>query len=58
MAARLIRIAGGAAGVSTPWRAQDVDFHFLYVLQGRMTLETDGQRQVLETGAAVCQPAS
>lgn len=57
MAARHIRVAGGATGVSTPWRAHDLDFHFLYVLQGRMTLETDGQRQVLETGAAVCQPA-
>src|SRR6185369_16004675 len=36
--------------------AHDVDFHFLYVLQGRMTLETEGGSTVLEAGAALCQP--
>jgi mannose-6-phosphate isomerase-like protein (cupin superfamily) len=56
MTARHVRIAPGAVAAATPWRAHDVDFHFLYVLAGRMTLETDARQTVLAAGAALCLP--
>jgi quercetin dioxygenase-like cupin family protein len=49
-----LRVAGG-----TPvedWRAHDVDFDFLYVLAGSVTLENDeGEVVTLEAGGAACQ---
>jgi quercetin dioxygenase-like cupin family protein len=60
MAARQIRVAAGAAAATTPWRAHELDFHFLYVLQGRAGLETAGEgagaREALEAGATACLP--
>jgi quercetin dioxygenase-like cupin family protein len=50
-----LRSAGGPAD-SGKWVAHDLDFQFLYVLRGELTLETEDGEQTLAVGGAACLP--
>jgi quercetin dioxygenase-like cupin family protein len=57
MGVRHLRVAGGHVATGE-WRANDVDFQFMYVLRGRISIETeDGHGVRLEVGGAAYQPA-
>lgn len=52
-----VRATGTSAGQGD-WHCYDLDFEFVYILQGELTLETlDGSVHPLRRGSAFCHPA-